>query len=227
MVEQMHQRWRCARLGWPNALARTAAAAFALGLLVGCTVSPEPTKLPTPTTAATASSSASVGLIADSANGFSFDRPLNWQRWQPNQHDPATSGPLLYLSTDDLLPNCAAAPGASPNPPDGQGYACTWPLRELERDSVLVVVYTTRILVPLPTSGGNQIHVNGASAQLQIAKPGGCGAIGADETLDVMLPIGQPTPLSNIGLMACLRGPNLALSEAQVGAMLASLKLAP
>jgi hypothetical protein len=165
-----------------------------------------------------------AGLITDSGMGFTFERPRSWQPWQPNEHDAMTSGPLLYLSTDDLLPSCAVAPDATPNPPDEQGDACTWPLTDLQPGGVLVTGYTTRLLVPLPTSGGKQIEVGGVSAQLTRAKPGECGAIGADETLDVMLPIGQPTSLSNIGVMACLRGPNLTLAESQLEAMLASFK---
>lgn len=170
-----------------------------------------------------ASPSAFGDLIVDSASGFSFERPATWSVWQPNQHSPITDGPLLYLSTDLLLPSCAVAPDASPNPPDSGGQACTWPLSNLERDGVLVTLYTTRILAPLQTAGGRQIQVNGGSAELQIAKPGACGSIGADERLDVMIPIGQPTPLSNIGLVACLRGPHLAAAEAQVEALLSSL----
>lgn len=40
--------------------------------------------------------------------------------------------------------------------------------------------------------------------------------------MELLLPIGQPTPLSNIGLIACLRGPDLTSAEARVKAMLAS-----
>jgi hypothetical protein len=69
------------------------------------------------------------------------------------------------------------------------------------------------------------VEVNGATGRLQIEKPGSCSAVDADETLYVIVPIGQPKPWSNIAVLACLRGPDLATSEAQVRAMLASAKV--
>jgi hypothetical protein len=49
--------------------------------------------------------------------------------------------------------------------------------------------------------------------------------IGADETISVWVPIGQPTPLSNVWVVACLRGSDLGTAEAQLRAMLASAVL--
>lgn len=120
------------------------------------------------------------------------------------------------------------APSATPHPPDSRGRACDWPLTALSANGVLVIWLTTRILQPLPTAG-EPVDVNGTTARLQIEmpKPVGCAAIGADETLDVLVPIGQPTPLSNIAMVACLRGPDLSTSEAQVRAMLASARITP
>lgn len=135
-------------------------------------------------------------------------------------------GPLVYLSTDPLLPTCATTPPASPNPADARGLACQWPLKELAPNGVLVVWLTTRFLAPLP-SAGDSVAVNGATGRLQTKKPGSCSAVGADETLEVFVPIGQPKPWSNIAVDACLRGPDLATSEAQVRAMLASATVSP
>lgn len=142
-------------------------------------------------------------------------------RWQPNQSNPINGGPLIYLSTDPLLPTCATAPGASPNPPDARGMACDWPLTWLSPNGVFVSWVNRRILAPLPTAG-EVIPMNGDRARLQIERPGYCGAIGADETISVLVPIGQPSPLSNVAAVACLRGPDLATAEAQVRTMLAS-----
>jgi len=130
-------------------------------------------------------------------------------------------GPLIYLSTDPLLPTCATTPRAKPNPADAGGRACDWPLGELAPNGVLVTWLTTRILAPLP-SAGKAVEVNGATGRLEIEEPGSCSAVGADETLDVLVPIGQPRPWSNIAMVACLRGPDLAAAETQVRAMLAS-----
>jgi hypothetical protein len=157
----------------------------------------------------------------DGANGISFERPVAWARWQPNEHDPITDGPLIYLSTDPLLAACATAADTAPNPPDGQGRACDWPLTSLSSNGVFVSWVNTRLLEPLPSTG-EVLPMSGASARLQIERPGSCGQIGGDETVSVLVPIGQPTPLSNLAVVACLRGPDVALAEAQLRAMLVS-----
>jgi hypothetical protein len=164
----------------------------------------------------------SVGnAVHDTANGISFERPAEWTRWQPNGHQPANDGPLIYLSTDPLLPGCAVAPGASPNPPDAGGRACDQPLTMLSPNGVLVTWMTTRILEQLPTDG-EAISVNGDEARLDVERPGSCVAVGADETITVLVPIGQPTRLSNLVVVACLRGPDLGAAEAQFRGMLTS-----
>jgi len=152
--------------------------------------------------------------------------PASWTRWLPNAHNPINDGPLIYLSTDPLLPTCATTPQATPNPADARGRACDWPLVNLDPNGVLVTWLTTRILVPLP-SAGEPVEVNGETGRLQVEKPGSCAAVGADETLDLLVPIGQPKPWSNIAVVACLRGPDLAGAEAKVRAMLASAKVSP
>jgi hypothetical protein len=106
-------------------------------------------------------------------------------------------------------------------PPDGQGRACAWPITELGSNGVLVIWLTTRVLQPLPSTG-ETIEVDGATAHLQITRPGGCGVMKADETIDVLVPMSQPTPISNIAVVACLRGPDLATAEAKVRTMLRS-----
>jgi hypothetical protein len=104
--------------------------------------------------------------------------------------------------------------------------ACYWPLDQLEPNGVLVTWYTSRILMPLPTAG-EPLTVNGGLTRWRIERPGRCGEIGADETVTVAIPIGQPTPLSNISVFACLRGPELSSAEAEVKAMLESATITP
>jgi hypothetical protein len=165
-------------------------------------------------------------IVQDSVSGFTFERPASWAVWRPNGHAPWMSGPMLYLSTDPLLPACAVVPSASPNPPDANGSACAWPLDELEPGGVLAMWVTSRILQPLPTAG-SLVETNGAKARWEASEPGACSAVGADETVTVAVPIGQPTPLSNVAFVACLRGPDLGASEAAVRALLASARLGP
>jgi hypothetical protein len=198
-------------------------------LLVACAPAPTGTpvgtivQVPSPP-GATAASVSVTAVVAESVNGMTFDRPATWARWQPNEHNPTNDGPLVYLSTDPLLPSCATAPNAAANRPDAQGRACDWPLESLAPNGVLVSWVTTRILEPLP-SAGEELVVNGARARLQIERPGSCGTVGADETMTVLVPIGQPTRLSNVAVFACLRGPDLASAEAQFRAMLASVRI--
>jgi len=179
-----------------------------------------------PATAATPISPAPLSLVQDAAHGISFEHPSTWILWQPNDHNPINDGPLIYLTTEALLPECAVAPFATPHPPDAQGRACDWPLASIAPNGVLVTWLTTRLLEPLPTAG-ESVAVNATHGRLEIERPGGCAAIGADETLVILVPIGQPTPLSNIAMVACLHGPDLATGEAQVRAMLASTRVGP
>jgi hypothetical protein len=158
--------------------------------------------------------------VADGTDGITFDRPASWIRWLPNQHQPVTDGPLIYLSTEPLLPACAVAPGSSPNPPDAQGRACTWPLTTLRPGGALVTWWNGRLLSPIPSPDA-PITINGRTSGLRVDRPGVCAAIGGDETIDVAIPIGQ-TSATNISVVACLRGPDLMTAEAQLRDMLIS-----
>ncbi|MBF6605909.1 MAG: hypothetical protein IVW53_10050 [Chloroflexi bacterium] len=184
-----------------------------------------PPSLPPDVPGATASSASPTlppgpNTVRDGAAGISFERPVGWSRWQPNDPDPLVGGPLIYLSTDPLRADCATRPGASPNPMNARGVTCT-SLTSLSPDGVFVEWVAQRLLSRLPTSG-EPIAMNGSTARPQIERPGSCRDIGADETISVLVPIGQPTPLSNIVVVACLRGPDLSLAEVQVRAMLTS-----
>ncbi len=67
----------------------------------------------------------------------------------------------------------------------------------------------------------------GGDARLQVERPGVCEAVGADETISVLVPMGPASALSNLEVVACLRGPDLARERSQVRAMLASATLGP
>jgi hypothetical protein len=188
--------------------------------VAACAPAPTPsTSVPPPTDVADAVPARETAL--EFSHGIAFERPTAWAMWQPNLFDPMGGGPLIYLSTDQLRASCAVAPEASPNPADDQGFACDWPLDAISPNGVLVTWATGRVLQPIPTKG-EPIEIDGQPARIQVDKPGACKAVGADETIDVWVPIGQPTPLSNLGVFACLSGPDLASAEAQFTAMLRS-----
>ncbi len=159
--------------------------------------------------------------VRDSSNGIGFERPTTWARWQANDMDWMAGGPFFYLSTDELRSTCAVPPDAKPNSRYGDD-PCTWPLDELSPNGVLVTWVNDRILTPIPDEG-EPIVLSSGPTRLQIDKPGSCKALGADETINVAIPIGQPTPISNLWVFACLRGPDLATSEAQFRALLRSM----
>src|SRR3954451_4415268 len=209
---------------------RSALLSLGAALAVACSAAPTvpPSASPSQTSSPTLPpvSRSAVAVVTETVNGLSFDHPASWARWLPNAHDPINDGPLVYLSTDSLLPTCATTPQAVPNPPDAQGRACQWPLGELAPNGVLVTWFTTRILARLPGTD-EPVEVNGATGRLQVEKPGSCSAVGADETLGVLVPIGQPRSWSNIAMVACLRGSDLVEREAQLRAMLSSARLSP
>ena len=49
--------------------------------------------------------------VDDTASGMRFTRPAAWQRYEAREHDPATDGPLAYLSNVPLPADCATSPG--------------------------------------------------------------------------------------------------------------------
>jgi hypothetical protein len=91
---------------------------------------------------------------------------------------------------------------------------------------VLATWINNRILVPLPTAGP-VVQTNGAEARWEVSKPGDCSAVGGDETIRVAVPIGQPSPLTNVAFVACLSGPDLAASEAAVRGLVESMRFKP
>jgi len=204
---------------------RAGIAAAILASVVACAPVPTPsataTSSPSGPTPPGASPTPLATTVADGADGITFDRPATWVRWLPNQHQPITDGPLIYLSTDPLLPACAVPPGSSPNPPDAKGRACDWPVTTLKPGGVLVTWWNNRLLSPIPSPAA-AITINGGTSGLEVDQPGACAAIGADETITVAIPIGQPTVVTNISVFACLRGPDLTAAEAQLRQMLIS-----
>ena len=115
---------------------------LSIGLMVcvlaasGCASVPVASQPAPAASAASLPPPSSPTSVRESVSGISFERPADWTLWQPNEHSPMNDGPLIYLSTDTLLPACATTPAAAPNPADEQGRACAWPITELRSDGV-------------------------------------------------------------------------------------------
>jgi hypothetical protein len=157
---------------------------------------------------------------------FSFQWPSDWTRWWAIPPDVLVGGPSEYFSTDALLPACATRePPVSfirPSP----APTCDWPLESLSPNGVLATWESPRILAWLP-SAGEPVTMSTGIARLQVDLPGTCAQVGGDETLSVLIPIDKPARLSNVGFLGCLRGPDLAIGEAQFRAFLMSITITP
>lgn len=190
----------------------------AVVVAVGCASAPSP-----PATVFADPTQAPTDIVADSSNGIAFDHPVAWQRWQPNEMDWMTGGPLIYLSTDPLRSTCAVAPEQTQHPNGYMDDPCAWPLDKLSPGGVFVMFVNTRILQRIEEHG-EKLVMNGAPTWLQIDGPGACKPLDATETIEVLVPMGQPTPLSNLDVIACLRGPHLEALDAQLRGLLRSIR---
>lgn len=184
-------------------------------LIVACGVAPNPESSAVPRQ----SISFEVLTVAASQPppGIASFVPRELTTWRPNDFSRMLPGPIAYLSTDPLLPSCAVAPAASPNPPDSAGEACLWPLEALSEDGLFIELFSTRLLQPLPTAG-LEIELNGAVTHLEISEARGCSEVGADQELRVAVPPDPgafPRDESNLIIIGCARGPHLSELEQQ------------
>jgi hypothetical protein len=162
-------------------------------------------------------------MVADSAGGFDFLRPARWQRSLPLPTDPTKDQALLFLANFPLLPECAAAAPATPQPSASAGQSCLAPFGLLPAGATFVEVYDSLVLGPMP-KGGAAIAVAGLPSRLELAEPGRC----ANQIVDRVLIVPIPEPPSgtqyHLSVVACLRAPDMAENERAVRAFIASLK---
>jgi hypothetical protein len=67
--------------------------------------------------------------------------------------------------------------------------------------------------------------VGGLPARQTHAMAGWCAALGGSQTITVVIPLGGAAADNWVEMDACLRGPGLSRPEAQIAAMLASVRL--
>jgi hypothetical protein len=157
--------------------------------------------------------------VEDSAAGMRFVRPAAWRSWVPREHHPLTDGPLAFLASFPLDPNCATAPGEERLPPFENGQACNSPIDVLPPGGVLVTWYTSRILHDL-NFDGELIDVAGTRTALRI-NDGGCGRLGATVAATVDMPSGSEV-LSNWSITLCARDPGASDALVRFRELLAS-----
>jgi len=153
-----------------------------------------------------------------SAMGLSFRYPAAWRSMTPRY--PLSDSPALivYLSTSRLSGTCVASvrPGRT-------AETCSDPIRVLPPGGVLVSWNANDLPNrPMPKA---TTTVAGRAAVESKARAGWCAVLGGTETITVMIPRARPGTWYQMD--ACLRGPGLPGQEAQISAMLHSVRISP
>jgi hypothetical protein len=154
-------------------------------------------------------------LVTYSNSLLSFSHPAAWKeypfRWAGELH----YRPMVYLSTQPVQDPCSTK---------GNTTSCGFPVKQLEPGGVLVT-WNASNPPAMALGPGSRIQVDGRQARRVDAAGGMCRSIGADRTIDVLIPT-RPLPSTPTEFTACLRGPGLAQEEKSVDALLASTKFA-
>ena len=154
-------------------------------------------------------------LVTYSNSLLSFSHPAAWKtypfRWAGELH----FRPMVYLSTQPVQDPCSTK---------GNTTSCGFPVKQLEPGGVLVT-WNASNPPTMALGPGSRVQVDGHQARRVDSAGGMCRSIGADRTIDVLIPT-KPLPSTPTEFTACLRGPGLAQEEKSVDALLASTKFA-
>jgi len=152
-------------------------------------------------------------------NSFlTFNHPAAWKPFVFPVTGTLHFKPMLYLSSQPAHPPCRTQASAT---------ICAWPVDRL-RPGGTVILWENRGAPgwSLSAAPGASVRVGGRAAKRVVSRPGDCGSIGADETIDVA--IERPLANNYTAFTACLKGPGLATGERRVDTLLASTRfLAP
>jgi len=153
-----------------------------------------------------------------SAMGLSFRYPATWRSVTPRSRVSDFPALIVYLSTSRLSGTCVASirPGRT-------AETCSSPIRVLPPGGVLVSWNANDLpnrRMPKATT-----TVAGRAAVESKARAGWCAVLGGTETITVMIP--RALPGTWYQMDACLRGPGLPGQEAQISAMLNSVRISP
>ena len=191
-------------------------AAFASVIAIAaCNSTPIPTASPNPSSSSSSSpipspsaspvappsQSPSVSVIIEQVGLLTVTHPVAWRLVAGPKVIPGRPVPLFYLSDAPLT--VGSCP--TPDPKSGEFRGCPEPLAALPSGGVLVTVNPN---LGLPAMNPPEIGVGTAT------KP--CRAMGGEAEMGSVV--------GGSVLTACLRGPDLAAHEAEVRAVIASLK---
>jgi hypothetical protein len=153
-------------------------------------------------------------LVRYTNSYLSFRHPAAWKaypfRWNGGLHFQ----PMLYVSTQPVQNPCRTS---------GNTTTCSWPVRRLQPDGVLIA-WENRGFPgwSLRKQPGESIRIGGRAAKRAAASPGSCASIGGDLTVEVA--ISRPVASNWTEATACVRGPHLAANERRLDALLASTR---
>ena len=153
-----------------------------------------------------------------SAMGLSFRYPATWRSVTPRSRVSDFPALIVYLSTSRLSGTCVASirPGRT-------AETCSDPIRVLPPGGVLVSWNANDL--PNRRMPKANTTVAGRAAVESKASAGWCAVLGGTETITVMIP--RTLPSTWYQMDACLRGPGLPGQEAQISAMLNSVRISP
>lgn len=146
------------------------------------------------------------------SGGVSFSFPGSWTPYRYEWLSTVRSV-IVYLSNEALHDPCE---------PSGSSTTCGQPIDRLGAGGVLVS-WTENgnpawNFKTFEQAEGRRTRVGGRPAKLLVQTSGRtCGAIDADELIEVVIPNGR---YNWYEMDACIRGPDVAKAEAQVTAML-------
>jgi hypothetical protein len=169
--------------------------------VVSPTQTPTTATTPSPTTATPPNPPPTASVITEQVGLLTVTHPVAWRLVAGPKDIPGRPVPLFYLSNAPLT----VGPCPTPDPKSGEFQGCPEPLAALPSGGVLVTVNPN---LGLPAMNPPQVTFEN--------KTKACQAIG-----------GEAEMWSVVGgtvLTACLRGPDLAAQEAEVRAVIASLK---
>ena len=155
-------------------------------------------------------------LVPYSNSLLSFDHPAAWKAYPFSWAGELHYRPMVYLSTQPVQDPCSTK---------GNTTSCGFPVKQLEPGGVLVT-WNASNPPAMALGPGSRIQVDGHVARRVDTAGGMCRSIGADRTVDVLIPT-KPLPSTPTEFTACLRGPGLAQEEKSVTALLDSTKFAP
>lgn len=155
-----------------------------------------------------------VPLRTFSSGGVSFSFPGSWTPYRYEWPPSTLRSVFAYLSNEALHDPCQ---------PIGSSTTCGQPIDRLGPGGVLVT--WTENGNPgwhFKQAAGKPTTVGYRSAKLRVVQSRtACGSIDADELIDVVIPNGRYNWWE---MAACIRGPDIPTTEAQVRAMLRTVQ---